>query len=317
MPFVLHPSGYCVWFNENSTGNLITGVGCPICKRVAGHKIDCPHYVEKDTTGASSRPKLYNATSVLWAQSKKVYFITFTLPSRPGAKTYQVSPHCDDTGDLAITQIFSKQLEAIARRYKRRGQRFSYVWISEAQMKRQKKFGGIGDLHFHLVTNQRIDIKWLQAAWSGYFQETPSRNSVHVESLPSGINSIPAYLVKYLGKGAARRIFSRRFSCSRDLSRLAPIHVTHIPDDLKAITQKIVTTETGYEVCMYFFNTQEILEQYGAYMIDEKDYQVTRSGAKFSKSAIESRRFNREIKQNQRKYAEQVGLLPLGLSYST
>jgi hypothetical protein len=317
LPFSLHPSGYCVWFNENSTGNLISGVACPLCRRVAGHKPDCPYYVENETTGASSRPKLYDATSVLWAQSKNVYFITFTLPSLPGKKTFQSSPHCADTGDLAITKIFSKQLEAIARRYARRGKRFSYVWISEAQMKRQKKFGGIGDLHFHLVTNQRIEIKWLQAAWSGYFPGAPSKNSVHIESLPAGINSVPAYLVKYLGKGAARRIFSRRFSCSRDLSRLAPIRITHIPDDLKAITEKIITTPSGYEVCLYFFNTQEILEQYGAYMIDEKDYQGTRSGAKFSKSEIESRRFTREIKQNQRRHAEQNGLLPLGLSYST
>ena len=92
---------------------------------------------------------------------------------------------------------------------------------------------------------------------------------------------------------------------------------THTPDDLKAITEKIITTPSGYEVCLYFFNTQEILEQYGAYMIDEKDYQGTRSGAKFSKSEIESRRFTREIKQNQRRHAEQNGLLPLGLSYST
>lgn len=312
MPFVLHPSGYCVWFNEKSGGNLITGVGCPVCKRTAGHHYECPHYVAKDTPGASSRPKLYNSTAILWARSKRVYFVTFTLPSRPGAKTYQRSPHCPETGDLAIAKKFSMQLEAIARQCKRRDKgKFSYAWVSEAQMKRQKKFGGIGDLHYHLLTNQRLDIQWLQSCWNGYFPDCePSKNSVDVQLIPKMVDSIPAYLCKYLGKGAARRIHSRRFMCSRDLSALVPIHVTHLLSDLEPITSKIVSTPTGHEVALYYFNTTEVLELYGAYMMDEKDYKGTRSGAEWTPAAIESRRFNREIKQNQRKYALETGLIP-------
>lgn len=203
------------------------------------------------------------------------------------------------------------QLEAIARQCKRRNKgKFSYVWISEAQMKRQKKYGGIGDIHWHLLTNQRIDIKWLQSCWNGYFPGTTSKNSVDVQLIPKMVDSIPAYLCKYLGKGSQRRIFSRRFNCSRDLSRMVPIHVSTLPGDLQPITATFVTTPTGHEVAQYYFNTGDVLELYGAYMIDEKDYKVTRGGAKFTAGEIEARRFRREIKENQRRYAEEVGLLP-------
>lgn len=311
----MHPSGYCVWFNDKSVGNLITGEVCPHCKRTAGHKYTCQNFTESETPGASSRPKVYNAVAILYHRSTNLNFITFTLPSKPGRQTYQVSPYCEDTGDLAVTKIFSKMMEAIAVKVKRSARpnqvsKFSYVWCSEAQMERQAKFGGVGDLHFHLVTNQYIDIQWLQATWSAYFPDCQDhRNSVHLEPIPPGINSVPAYMAKYMGKGSCRRIYSRRYGCSRDLSALVPIRLNHLPDSLQAITQKIYTQANGYESVCYYFNTAEILARYGRFMSDEKDFNVTRGGRNFTPGAIASRKFVREIKENQRRHAAEVGLI--------
>lgn len=315
MPFVLHPSGYCVWYNDKSKGNLITGERCPLCGRTAGHHYDCIYFKEKQVTG-SSRPKLYNAISVLrQISTADMYFYTFTLPSRPGEKTYQISPHCRDTGDLVVTATFSKLLEAVAARIKRSSRpneekKFSYVWIAEAQMKRQAKFGGIGDLHFHLVTNQRIDITWLQSTWSAYFSTPENRHSVHAEPIPRAINSIPAYLAKYLGKGSPRRIYSRRYSSSQDLSAFRPITLRTLPSDLQPIRTKILPQASGYEVTVSYFNTEAVLKRYGRIMREEHEFQVTRSGQNFTPSAINSRKFKREIVENQRRYAAKVGLIP-------
>jgi hypothetical protein len=314
VPFVLHPSGYCVWFNENSGGNLITGAACPICRRTAGHHPECLYYKDSDVTGASSRPKLYNATSILWAKNPVVYFITFTLPSRPGLKTYQASPRCPDTGDLAVTSKFSQCLDAIRLHVKRKkkNQRISYTWVAEIQMKRKAKYGGPGDLHFHLVTDQRLPVKWLRALWHGYFPDcnNTSGGGVDIKVIPTGVDSVPAYLAKYLGKGSDRRLFCRRFARSRDLSSLVPVHLSALPASLEPIRTTIVSQANGYETALYYFNTREILEEYGAAMMDEKKFQVTRGGREFTAAAIASRKFNREIKQNKKRYAETVGLLP-------
>lgn len=253
---------------------------------MAGHLSTCPLFKENEKSGTSSRSKLYNSTSVLWCKSQRINFFTFTLPSlhnSPTCGVYQRSPTCKETGDLAITAKFSKLLEAISIRQKRSGQRFSYVWVSEAQMKRQKKFGGIGDLHFHLVTDAYIEIAWLQNAWGGHVGE--SNNSVDVQSIPKSVQSIPAYLVKYLGKGSQRYIYSRKFNCSRDLSAFVPIHIARLPD-VDLITEKIITQPSGYESCMRYYNTAECLELFGCYMLDQKRFNVTRTSKKLTDRLI-------------------------------
>jgi hypothetical protein len=301
-----------VWFTEKSSGNLVPGNKCPDCGRIAGHYYTCPNFEIKEG-GKSSRSKLYNATSIL-SISDQMYFWTFTLPSRPGEKIYQVSPFDQETGDIAVTAKFSKLLEAIAIKIKRSAppngiNKFSYAWVSEAQMKRQAKFGGVGDIHYHLVTNRRIDVQWCQSLWDSYFPGCDTwKNSVHVEPVPRDVRSIPAYMCKYMAKGSQRPIYSRRFNCSRDLSALAPIHLTWLPD-LEAITTKIVTTPTGHETAMYYFNTSQVLHRYGAVMATEKTFQTTRGGKQFTVDAIASRAFNREIKQNQAKYRLKHGLI--------
>lgn len=294
MPFVLHPSGYCVWYNPSSKNNLIVGAPCPFCGRVAGHYQECELFKESDSQSKGSRAKLYNAVSVIWAKAKTVKMFTFTLPSRQNG-TYQVSATDQETGDLAVTAKFSMLLESVAVRAKRAGQKFSYVWISEAQMKRQKKFGGIGDLHFHLVTDLFIDIAWIQNAWSNHVGF--SKTSVDVQLIPKHVKSIPAYLVKYLGKGSQRYIYSRRFSCTRDLSAFVPVQLRAPPPELEPETERIITQKNGYETCLYFYNTSDVLELYGSLMQDEKRFNVKRTDKNFTETAILDRAHTRTLKR--------------------
>jgi len=264
-----------------------------------------------------SRAKLYDAVSILWSRSPEKSFITFTLPSYgnstkslfpgsngsppalPGAGTYQFSTTDPDTGDLAIAKAFSRTLEA----WKKRTSRFSkggsrsrstasgkdqvvrnlgmgglsYVWVAEAQMRRKEKYGGVGDLHYHLVVNQKLkhdngqwhdreSFEWLQDNWNSQLG-TSARNCVDVKPIPERITSIPSYLSKYLGKGYQRRIMSRSFQATRDLTQYAPIHLTSIPD-ARLTRETTCTTKDGFDLVSRYFNTRDVLEQYAGLMLE-------------------------------------------------
>lgn len=302
MPFRLHPSGYCVAFSDSSNENLLPGKACIFCGRVAGHALSCPEsdnfqmsgLPDRMLSGKSSRGALFNTTSVLWHKSRVKSFITFTLPSFDGG-VYQQSPVCESTGDIAITAKFSKVLEAYSLRVKRAwGEKISYVWVSEAQMERQEKFGGCGDIHFHLIINQRfkdetrafqnekgywkypfydeeskLEFEWLQSLWCKHVGQDAA-NCVHVDPIPDDVNSIPSYLGKYLGKGSMRRIVSRRYASSQDLSKFKPITINHSPE--ATLIRRVEKDVDGYKVIVEYYSTNEILSHYGNLMEDESRY---------------------------------------------
>ena len=311
MPFVLHPSGYCTFYSEASVENLTPGAPCVHCGKIAGHKITCPLY--KEPEAKHSRTKIFDTAAVLWYQSNSLNFFTFTLPSWAGWKTYQLSESCCVTGDLAVTRKFSMLLELIAVNIKRqpkskRGKkkkgnlwkrwnrgRFSYLWVAEAQMERQEKFGGAGDIHFHLITDAYIPIKWLNAQWCRLVG-TFSPGAVHVDHVPSQVNSIPNYLAKYFGKGTQRKILSRRVASTRDLSGVAPIKFKTLPD-LTLLKHRTYTTKQGFEVNYYYYDTGEVLANYGDFMREEGSMQgVTRTGKKFVPEEIAFRAMRRDHK---------------------
>lgn len=279
MPFVLHPSGYCVYYHAKSEKNLKPGEPCLWCKRVAGHKTTCPLFVEKENECKSSRVKMLDRSAVLWAraaaQNNDIKFFTFTLPSIEDKRTFQKSAKCLDTGDLAVTAKFSKLLESVCIDHKRHlKEKLSYVWVSEAQMERHAKYGGIGDIHFHLVTDSFLDVSLLRYRWNNLL-DTNSASCVHLDVInpvdKSGdmIRTLPNYLAKYMGKGSQRRILSRRFGCSRDLSRYVPITFPYLPKEVTCEKESHFTTPKGFEVSLYYFNTQEVLELYGADMLHQ------------------------------------------------
>jgi hypothetical protein len=301
MPFVLHPSGYCVYYNDKAQKNLKPGEPCLWCQRVAGHTLTCPLYVEKVDENKSSRVKLFDRSAILWARATAkgddIKFFTFTLPSLDGKKTFQTSTTCNATGDLAVTAQFSKLLENCAANIRRhRREKFSYVWVSEAQTKRQEKFGGVGDLHFHLVTDSYIPVDWLRDSWNALLN-TDSKNCVHVDPIPTTVRMLPNYLAKYMGKGSQRRILSRRFSCTRDLSCFSPITFQTLPNDLTKEKETHFTTPKGYEVSMYYYNTTEVLEQYGALMQAQAALEVRRTDPNFTEDQIQWRAMSRDHKK--------------------
>lgn len=323
MPFSLHPSGFCCYYSEYNSKNLVTGTPCPVCNRIAGHSLSCEFFKYDETKGTSSRPKLYNATAVLCGLYKDRSFLTFTLPSNEHDNngTYQRDVDCPESGDLAVNRFFSMVLEAYAIRCKRKGSKLSYVWVAEAQTKRQKKFGGVGDIHYHVIVNQRIKsqggsvvdhdtLTWLQDLWCEHVG-AKANNCLHVDPIPNDVRSIPAYLCKYLGKGSQRMIIGRQFACTRDLSKFKPITLKTLPT-LQLETVKDSSTPEGFELTSYYFNTQDVLEQYGSLMKEQHDYDsVTRTGKEFTQRAIMKRAYKRMTKE----LYPHVGVL--GSSYST
>jgi len=332
MPFNLHPSGFCSWSSDHSKVNLIPGRACPVCNRIAGHasfitnkkstyfEKPCPFFKMELKQATSSRGKLFDAVSVLWAQNANKSFITFTLPSLENG-TYQKSPTCNKTGDLVIGKMFSKTLEAWTTKEKRKsGDKLSYVWVSEAQQKRQEKFGGCGDIHYHLIVNRKFkndykgsngkfnfvsqdafdQFQWLQSNWCNQVG-AKANNAVHVDPLPDYARSIPAYMSKYMGKGQDRAIVSRRFQATQDLTKFKTIQLTSLPEEITLINEKVFTTPDGFDIFTRYFNTREVLEMYGHQMVDQSNYTASRGngrsltkharsldriGAKFNYSAV-------------------------------
>lgn len=288
MPYKLSPSGFCVYYTESdhSRNNLLAGRACYHCKRVAGHSLTCPEYKFNENVGNSSRPNLFNACAVLWAHPGPTNFLTFTLPSRD-ENVFQRASDCPTTGDLIIAEKFSRVLEAYKVRLSRRGKKLSYVWVSEAQMKRQEKYGGIGDIHFHLVCNQLIKndarqvvdfdtLEWLQDRWCDQVGVI-AKNCLDVQPVPRGVNSIPAYLAKYMGKGSQRKILSRRFAATRDLTKFKPITLHSLPQEIKLIRENTMNVSPTFQVNTWYFHTQETLEQYGSLFLDESNYSAPRT----------------------------------------
>lgn len=253
---------------------------------MAGHSPTCSLFNYEKKLSTSSRGKLFNCTSILWALNHHKSFITFTLPSILNG-VYQYSPTCFYTGDVSVGSAFSRTLEAWKKREKRKGVTLSYVWVAEAQMKRQEKYGGIGDLHYHLVVNRKLKhdngkfadretFEWLQENWnSQLLLKQQVNNSVHVDPIPNFANSIPAYLSKYLGKGKSRAIVSRQFQSTHDLSAYKPIQLTS-PPDLDMIRESVYTTPTGFDVVTRYYNTTETLETFAHLMKDESNFSSTR-----------------------------------------
>ena len=316
MPFKLHPSGYCCYFSD-STKNLIAGCACRYCKRVAGHALDCPDYKAKEPKHTSSRSQLYNAVSVLWAKNNGTNFYTFTLPSSEGG-TYQRATDCPVSGDLAIAEKFSKVLEAWSVRVKRSGRKLSYVWVAEAQTKRQLKFGGVGDIHFHLVASEQVKagafymkegkkryrmtdqntFDWLQSLWCSHVGVNAA-NCVDVDYIPPAVNSIPAYLSKYMGKGTQRKILSRQFAATRDLSRFRPVTLVDLPQDCELIKTTDLVFDSGFELTQYYYRTSDVLELYGHHMARESELNGGISGKHFTPDKIMLRAFKRQQRQLQ------------------
>lgn len=219
--------------------------------------------------------------------------------------TYQRDLDCPETGDLVIAQKFSKVLEAWSLRSKRAGEKLSYTWVSERQEQRREKYGGVAELHYHILVNQKIKndanqvirpeiLHTLQYQWCDHLRIPFANNCVDVRPLPGWVKAIPPYMAKYLGKGARLPIRGRRFGASRDLTEFKPIHLVDMPKniDLEGVTN--YTTADGYDITAYYFNTRDTLEQFGATMRQERLYAADYSKVHFTDAAIITRAIKRQ-----------------------
>jgi hypothetical protein len=280
MPYKLHPSGYCTHFSYEGVKNLIIPEPCPHCKRVAGHAPTCPCFHFNDKISSSSRSKLFDRSAILFAKNDAINFYTFTLPSKESF-IYQRAADCIESGDLQVSKMFSRTLEAWSLREKRKGNHHSYSWTAEAQMKRQKKYGGIGDIHFHMVSNvslksdnnqfiskwHREYFEWIQSNWNSQIG-LKANNSLDIRPVPRHIKSLACYLSKYLGKGTDRKIHSKRFYSTHDLNAFKPITLQTLPD-LPIYRKSSYTTNEGYLIESIYYETSDVLETYGHHFQNE------------------------------------------------
>jgi hypothetical protein len=218
---------------------------------------------------------------------KQFNLITLTLPSISHG-IYQKSNDCELTGDKFITANLSRLLESLTLKIQRdRGIKISYVWSAERQHERKIKFGGVGDLHFHIFTNLTIKkgffdkaagkyyntfldgdlLAWLQKNWCELLNVPTANNCIDVRPISGNMESVVSYIAKYLSKEKSEiPIISKKWSSSKDLVKLRPVKSNALPDcKLYRIHEnEFIDRKTGevIKIPCYYFDSYEIKEKF-------------------------------------------------------
>lgn len=202
----------------------------------------------------SSKTDFFNRIQQLYNRKTHLNLITLTLPSLFNSGIFQQSNDCSYTGDKVVTECLSKFLEALSIKLKReRNFDLSYIWVAERQNERRSKFGGVGDIHFHIVTNLVVKrsqyipeakkervlfmdkklIDWIARDWCKTLGvKFDSTNCIDVRFIHKNMGSVCNYVAKYLSKRdpLSIPILSRKFASSKDLVKIRPIHSDELPD---------------------------------------------------------------------------------------
>ena len=111
--------------------------------------------------------------------------------------------------------------------------RLAYVWVAEIQKS--------GNIHFHVLVNQRLPIKWLSKLWG------QAANSIDVRSIQNK-NHASCYLRKYISKSFAP-ITGNRYGISQNLREtMKPIkRMTDDKDQVKAVNELIDSLKADIE----------------------------------------------------------------------
>lgn len=219
---------------------------------------------------------------------KQFNLITLTLPSIFKG-IYQNSNICEATGDKAVTKNLSRFLESLQKKYYREhGFLVSYVWAAERQQERKKRYGGIGDLHFHIFTNLSVKqgfyckkrkkdittkfntqlLSWMQNTWCNLLSVPFTDNCIDIRPISGNMESVCSYIAKYLSKSDLYQvpILSKKWSSSKDLKKMKPVQSTILPDcKLYRIHENEVLDKSTGEVFtmpIYYFDSFEIKEKY-------------------------------------------------------
>jgi len=235
MPFTVHPSGFCTFWNSQAITNL---------KHDNGGK-------KEFSNCRSRRGTFHDKVASLAFYHKKINFWTFTVPELQG--------------DYERTdKYFASRFSMLLENYRKQKLITSYVYIVEAQKR--------GNIHFHLVTNKiYIEARTVNDYWCKLINQY-SKNAVDLSTLPGNIDRLPAYLSKYMSKnidakgGKGRIIHARSFNASRNLNLKAftaqhheiPYHLEH-----RKVVRVMEVDGRKIEQVQLYFKTSEIIRYFG------------------------------------------------------
>lgn len=169
--------------------------------------------IEKRLTGWINSIKVHNMVNNIDRRSAKTYpvFITLTLPDQNG---------------LSDKEVKKDLLELLLKRLIYNGMMIEYFWKAEKQKR--------GTLHFHLITDRYVDMKYLQTIWNDILRKKGILNnyykihkhynapSTHIRSINDLKNSV-GYVMKYVSKyNDSLKVDGRLYSFSKKLSTLSP-----------------------------------------------------------------------------------------------
>lgn len=116
--------------------------------------------------------------------------------------------------EISDRAVAMDDLKKFLKRLRRRGYEIPYVAVMEIQEERAKKYGA-DVIHFHLATNERIEVKDLSEAWG--------LGHVFVSKHDGELFKVASYISKYVRKGfddeRVRSAEKKRYLCSRGLKR--------------------------------------------------------------------------------------------------
>lgn len=116
--------------------------------------------------------------------------------------------------EISDRAVAMDDLKKFLKRLRRRGYEIPYVAVMEIQEERAKKYGA-DVIHFHLATDERIEVKDLSEAWG--------LGHVFVSKHDGELFKVASYISKYVRKGfddsRVRGAEKKRYLCSRGLKR--------------------------------------------------------------------------------------------------
>lgn len=152
-----------------------------------------------------------SAAAYWYKNSAHVNMFTFTLPAlKEGLKPT----------DVYVQKVMSKALHATIQACMYHGLLRRYVWVSELQQK-----NGRMAVHYHLLTDSFIRIKWINGIWCNALQDV-AHFAVNAVDVESNVVCGAAYITKYISKGTLSPdqgyncpVATKRYGVSKELRK--------------------------------------------------------------------------------------------------
>lgn len=177
------------------------------------------------------RSKIYGNIKTICTQFRNVQLFTITVQSyRPNCKLakntcivgsydkstgrYQSQTVFNGFGNRILQKYFKKKFQKLLNNLKKRHGVKRYAYAIEFQRN--------GNVHFHLVTNSKINVQWLANYWNNLNASVclPSKNCIDVSTNPLKKDSrLGEYLAKYASKTKGQVYYVDIFGSDRQTAR--------------------------------------------------------------------------------------------------